>query len=353
MRVFIYEYVCSGAMTGSVGASFQIEGRAMLFAVLEDFARCAGVQVVTLLDPCLEALGSWPNNIIAQHASSGSQERVFRTLAAEADYSLIIAPEFDDILTERCRWVEEAGGRLLGPSSSAVRLTADKLTLTRHWRIHGIPTPPIVDPADFDSPRAPPCPCVLKPRYGAGSQATFLVRDVKDLLRISDQRRVEGWEGESILQAYAPGRAVSVAFVAGSGQLFSLPATEQHLSSDGRFRYLGGRLPLTEELDRRARTLAERAVRCVDGLHGFFGVDLVLGEAADGRADAVIEINPRLTTSYVGLRRLARFNIAEALLALATNDPLPAWSWRTAPIVFDASGRILASSEEREGSVLI
>ena len=32
--------------------------------------------------------------------------------------------------------------------------------------------------------------------------------------------------------------------------------------------------------------------------------------------DRVIEINPRLTTSYVGLRALARFNLAEALLAV-------------------------------------
>ncbi len=143
-----------------------------------------------------------------------------------------------------------------------------------------------------------------------------------------------------ILQPYVPGLAVSVSFLAGAERLVSLPAVEQHLSDDGRFSYRGGHLPLSPEFDRRARSLAEKAVRVVEGVHGYFGVDLVLGAAADGSADVVIEINPRLTTSYVGLRRLARFNLAEMLLALATRAPLPEANWRTGPIVFGADGRI-------------
>jgi predicted ATP-grasp superfamily ATP-dependent carboligase len=84
--------------------------------------------------------------------------------------------------------------------------------------------------------------------------------------------------------------------------------------------------------------LAERAVECVEGLHGWFGVDLILGDATDGNGDAAIEINPRLTTSYLGLRRLARFNLAEALLAAATGSPMPPWMWGNDSIVFEAVG---------------
>ena len=342
MRVFVYEYLCSRASVSAANAALDTEGWAMFSAVVEDFARCPNVETFALLDLRLAtASASWPDGIVAHFLEPESEEPTFRTLAATADWSLVIAPEFDGILAECCRWVEEAGGRLLGPSAAAVRLTADKLTLARHWLIHGIPTPHVVDPRDIDSPLVVPSPSVSKPRYGAGSQATFLVRDI-DELRILELRRAEGWSGESILQAYAPGRAVSVSFLAGRGQVHSLPATEQHLSSDGRFHYLGGRLPLAEGLDRRARQLAERAVRSVEGLHGYFGVDLVLGEAIDGRMDQVIEINPRLTTSYVGLRRFARFNLAVALLAVATDSPLPSWRWRTEAILFHADGRILS-----------
>ena len=76
------------------------------------------------------------------------------------------------------------------------------------------------------------------------------------------------------------------------------------------------------------------------GLAGYFGVDLVLGASADGRDDIVIEINPRLTTSYVGLRKLARGNLMQALLAVASGQPLPPLEWRTEEVRFHADGRI-------------
>jgi predicted ATP-grasp superfamily ATP-dependent carboligase len=338
MRVFIYEYLSSGALTApGTAPSLQMEGWAMLSAVLEDFGLCPDVETVTLLDRrLLPKVAEQIPHIVAHVTAAGEEEQIFRELAADADGSLIIAPEFDGILAQRCRWVEEEGGHLLGPSSAAILLTANKVTLTRQWIARAIATPPLLESPSWSSANSYPYPVVLKPRYGAGSQATFLVHDEEELARSLLQAGAEGWAGEFMLQPYVPGLAASVAFLAGRDDWRSLPAVEQHLSDDGRFHYLGGRLPLPEALDRRARRLAERAARGVEGLHGWFGVDLVLGDADDGSADVVLEINPRLTTSYVGLRRLARFNLAEALLALVTGSRPPSWDWRTGTIVFRA-----------------
>ena len=143
-----------------------------------------------------------------------------------------------------------------------------------------------------------------------------------------------------IVQPFAPGRAVSVAFLTGPAGRVALPAAQQVLSDDGRFHYQGGRLPLPRDLNERAQRLAGRAVAAVEGLCGYVGVDLVLGAAADGSGDRVIEINPRLTTSYVGLRALARFNLAEALLAAASGAALPPLRWRPGPVLFQADGRV-------------
>jgi predicted ATP-grasp superfamily ATP-dependent carboligase len=331
MHIFVYEYLSSGAARdASPLPSLQTEGWAMLSAVLEDLARCPGVQLSTLLDLRRTPPSNWSGRISEQRIRPDDEEDGFRTLAAAADWSLVIAPEFDGILAERSRWVEEAGGRLLGSSPEAIRQTADKLFLSQLWTARGIPTP---------SPERT-YPLVCKPRFGAGSQATFLVHNEEELRQVLNQAGTEGWNGETMLQRYTPGLAASVAFLANGEKRHSLPAVEQWLSSDGRFRYLGGRLPLPDNLDYRARHLAERAVECVEGLHGWFGVDLVLGDTEDGSGDRVIEINPRLTTSYLGLRRLARFNLAEALLAVAT-DPHPAsWEWGTDFIVFEAEARV-------------
>src|SRR5262249_44772447 len=96
----------------------------------------------------------------------------------------------------------------------------------------------------------------------------------------------------------------------------ALPACQQILSADGRFSYRGGKLPLEARFYRRARVLALAATAALPEPRGYLGVDLVLGEADDGSGDYVIDINPRLTTSYVGLRALARTNLAAAMLAV-------------------------------------
>jgi predicted ATP-grasp superfamily ATP-dependent carboligase len=298
----------------------------MLVAVLEDMACCPGIRISTLVDRQQTLPRHWPDNVAVRRLEPANEESIFRELAAAADWSLVIAPEFHGILAQRSRWVEEVGGRLLGPSPKAIRLTADKLLLARFWSERSIPTPA----PDFSFP------LVCKPRFGAGSQATFLVHDPEELSRAVLQAGEEGWSEELIFQWYVPGLPASVAFLGGPERRLSLPAVEQRLTDDGRFRYLGGRLPLPGPLDRRARTLAERAAECVEGLCGWFGVDLILGDAIDGSEDVAIEINPRLTTSYLGLRRLARFNLAEAMLEVAMNSASSTWKWGNEFIDFDA-----------------
>jgi predicted ATP-grasp superfamily ATP-dependent carboligase len=113
------------------------------------------------------------------------------------------------------------------------------------------------------------------------------------------------------------------------------------LSTDGRFHYGGGRLPLSPELNERATRLARRALETVSGWRGYVGVDLVVGEATDGGQDWVIEINPRLTTSYIGLRVLAKSNLAEAMLRIAIGEPVRPLNWREGRVQFTSDGQVL------------
>jgi hypothetical protein len=345
MRVFVYEYLCAGGTARQPSApSLRAEGKAMLSAVLADLAQVPGIQVETLLNQ-----------------DSKSEEGRFRELATAADYTLVIAPEFDDILATRCRWVEEAGGRLLGPSAEAVKQTADKLLLARHLSDHGIRTPGasslrVSNPslkrergaattaslahASGSDSRALGFPAVWKPRYGAGSQATFRVQAEGELAAWVAQARAEGWEGEAILQPFVPGLPASVAWLLGPRQQVALLPARQILSTDGRFRYLGGTAPLAPELAERAVPLTRQAVQTVPGLRGYVGVDLVLGDATDGSQDWVIEINPRLTTSYVGLRALAETNLVQAMLHIVIGKAIPRLKWRAGLVQFQADGRI-------------
>jgi predicted ATP-grasp superfamily ATP-dependent carboligase len=337
MRVFIYEYTCGGGLAEPWReGGLRSEGWAMLVALLEDWARVPGVQTVTLLD---ERCPATPPGLPPRRIHPAHEATAVHDLARSADAALVIAPEFDDILSTRCRWIEEAGCRLLGPSHAAVALAGDKLALARHLHQAGLPTPACRLWTPGATAPGDVYPAVWKPRYGAGSQATFLVSCAEELAQCADQARSEGWEGEALVQPFVPGQPASVAFLTGPGQPVALPPTAQHLSADGRFHYLGGSLPLPADLAERAVRLGRRTVDVIPGLRGYVGVDLVLGDAADGGQDSVIEVNPRLTTSYVGLRALAQTNLAEALLRAATGQEVVQPAWRLGMVHFQADGR--------------
>ena len=103
-------------------------------------------------------------------------------------------------------------------------------------------------------------------------------------------------------------------------------------------------MPLPASLGERAHRLAKRAIDQVPGLLGFVGMDLVLGNDSDGGQDQVIEINPRLTTSYIGLRALAEPNLGEAMLNIAIGKGVAPLRWRPGQVQFHSNGRVIAFS---------
>src|SRR5260370_3370202 len=129
LRIFASEYVCAvGPPSAGMPSSFPTEGWAMLSAILTDLGRVPGVEVVTLLSPRARVPQAGSRCRVIRTAE---EEAAFRDLACSADYTLVIAPELDDLLLTRCRWVEESGGRPLGPSPAAGEFTGGKLGLSR------------------------------------------------------------------------------------------------------------------------------------------------------------------------------------------------------------------------------
>lgn len=318
MRVFVYESLTAtgtGRDPASPEHGMYREGRAMRDAVAADLGRVPGVEVIA------------------------SEDADFDTSVRRSDWSLVVAPECGGELLRLAGRVAEQGGRLLGPALDAIRLCSDKLVLADHWRDHGVRTPATTD---REPTRCEPFPVVWKPRDGAGSTATFRLDTHFAMASAKARLAAEGHTGPMVLQEFVPGRAASVAFLCGPAGNAPLVPAFQSLSDDGRFQYLGGELPVPADLAERATRLAQRAVGCVPGLLGYVGVDLVLGDAADGARDFAIEINPRLTTSYVGLRALADFNLGAALLAVATGST-PQVKWKPGSVRFGPDGTVAAA----------
>jgi predicted ATP-grasp superfamily ATP-dependent carboligase len=288
--VLIHEHVSGGGM-GEIRppASWLAEGSAMRRALAADFA-AAGARVVMTLDARLpDEPGPWATVRIHPFEFPNA----LPALARRADHTILVAPETAGLLANLARTVARGGGRSLGSSPEAIDLAADKLRLAEHLGRAGIPTPPTrhVNPR-FGLPRDASYPAVLKPVDGAGSIDTLALASPDDPL-------LEAFPSESgILQPLLPGEPRSASFLTHprAGPRLLAVGRQEIAVVGGRFSYLGGTI-LPDKLPADHPT--RRAVASVTGLYGLVGVDY-LHDSRSGRA-VVLEINPRPTTSCIGL----------------------------------------------------
>ena len=173
---------------------------------------------------------------------------------------------------------------------------------------------------------------VVKPDDGVGSEGVSLVGSEKELG--AARGRALGVSGSVVVQPYVRGKHASVSVLIGPAGVFPLAVQGQDMKVGASFGYRGGEVPLEVSDGPDALELARAACATTPGLAGFAGVDLVL--SADG--PAAIEVNPRLTTAYLGLRRAADVNLAA--LTLRVLDGSHARITIERRVRFSVSGRV-------------
>lgn len=334
MHVFLSEYLTCGALAASAALkpSLAIEGAAMLRALAED-AVAVGYEVSITWDA---DCGDFrvPGAVVHATKSAADEQRVFRELAGTADVTLVIAPEFDRILEQRCRLITTCGGRSAGSSPQAVALCADKLRLAEHLSallIATISTSPC--PHDLIELKGDAAlPLVVKPRCGAGSLHAFVLTNEADVTRAAEELAFLIREMEFIAQPYIAGQALSVAGIVSGQEIEMFPPCTQNIRGD-RLQYSGGTVPARIDRVDDVVATARRAISTVEGLHGYVGVDLIL---PDDGPPVVVEINPRLTSSYHGYRKIAATNLAPRILESGVaRTPV---AWRDATVTFFPDG---------------
>ncbi|WP_437227570.1 ATP-grasp domain-containing protein [Planctomicrobium sp. SH661] len=250
------------------------------------FVGCSGVEVVTVHSP--------------------EEERaVLLSLARDADAALVIAPEMDGLLEQRCRLLVDQGLPLLNCSVEAIQLCANKLAVYELCRYAGIRT---IETRVPDS-NPPVLPCVVKLRDGAGSFQTRLVSQPSEWLAWRERHDLSRF----VVQPYVEGDSYSVGAFFDHGRLGCLlPPAEQSISTDGTFQYLGGKIPAVGVDHSSLRKMVEKFLSHVPGLNGYVGFDFL--KCHRTHELYLVEVNPRLCTSYVGYRALCLDDLGEWLL---------------------------------------
>lgn len=313
-HVFVYEFITAGGLFAMPGAptpsgSLLEEGSLMRAAVVDDLLQF-GCRVTYLRDKRL-SLPLKPGCEETVVDSSEAEKVAFDAACEQVDAVLVIAPEFNALLLERVLWAEASSALLISPGSDFVAIAGDKWSTYRRWKRAGVPTPPTWLASDFTAPSGDEAVrYVRKPRDGAGSQE----------IDFYDSQEKISAPSEAIIQTFCEGLHTSCALLSDGNRIVFLAPGTQKIDVCNGFQYHGGSWPLRGELAERAKRLARRGATALPPFRGYVGVDMILG-AKDGD-DFAIEINPRLTTSYFGLRRLCRGNLSAAMLGIAMGEPV-------------------------------
>lgn len=310
-------------MPGSLAA----EALGMLWAVLQDFRQWGKVRTITALDPRFEQKIPGLNRktlpvgeVIC--AGAGDHEEIYLSLLKRCDAVLVIAPETDGILSRLAEQAETARIPLLGCSADAVATAGNKAVCSRLFELANLPAPK-TRTATFSTAAHVAaqigCPLVIKPLDGVGCEGVCRLNSLSDLQSILALIRQNTAQEQILLQSLVNGTHASVSLMVAESGCLPLSLNLQLIEAGAPFQYLGSQVPFQHPLRDRAIELARSAAGLVPGLKGYVGVDLVLTE------DHVelIEINPRVTTSYIGLRQVATMNLAQVIWDACMKSILP------------------------------
>lgn len=312
--IFVCEFITAGGFSAlDLPPSLLNEGLMMRDALLTDIAALQQYHIVTCHDSRVQvsALVQKSVPVMAENF-----DQIFDDLLQEAEMVWLIAPETDGILmhlTQRCIDKQVA---LIGCGAQAVSIASYKTLTSEALQAAEIPTLPVFSAKNWltlfeeNSALVAQGAWISKPEDGAGCDGIYLFEKKEQL---ADWLRVGNASEKHICQPYQQGIAASFSMLCKSGQAWLLSANLQHLVQEERaFKLSGIMLNAVEDMHEKIMALANKIAQMLPDALGYIGVDIVI--APDTNNIFVIEINPRLTTSYVGLGQATGQNMAELIL---------------------------------------
>lgn len=333
----------------------------MLVAVAEDVSQIEGLCPTVLVSPLaaefLEGNSVLPQSCRRMLCDSGPLEWLLSPAIAPPEFAatMVIAPESGGVLAESLKILQGsswAAVRNFNVPWSLADLFTDKFATFQWLRRNGFETPETKTLCDKEADRLRAGSTgwfeafsrngfdletirsigVIKPRDGAGSDAiSFVPMEQKtfDSLPSGDSPH-DRW----IIQPFLGGSACSIGLIGGgcsSPATVLLPAQQNLIVKSGGLIYTGGQIPCDAQVANVVTLTGRRLAEALGSFSGYLGADIVVTESDRGEQTAhVIEINPRLCTSYVGYRALSVGNLMEFMLSRDNSAPL----WKPGTFVF-------------------
>ena len=316
MRILVLEYILGGCLAGEpLPSSLATEARLMLQALLDDLQEVTDVDILLPLDIRSPPL-NLSNRVEVVHIAQNHAELalLLEPLLDGVDAIWPIAPESHSVLQNIAEWSLKHDKILLASTPAAIANCADKYITCQLLAAQGLP---VAVTELFNAQQNYATPAVIKPRDGLGCMNTQLIASASALQQLQQSLSAHDF----LIQPYYSGQAISLSAIFYQGKADLLCCNQQQMGLNDSYFYLQGCLVNTDNpATAYYRQLLKEIAVAMPGLWGYIGIDLI--ETENG--PIILEINPRLTSSYAGIRAATGINPAQRVLDLLTDSPASA-----------------------------
>ncbi|NOQ65264.1 MAG: ATP-grasp domain-containing protein, partial [Methyloprofundus sp.] len=312
MRILVFEFITGGGFaTQAIPESLLQEGRLMRHALLADLGVLPEHKLLVLQD---ERLAIDRADLHYLMVSEAVELEVL--LSAEQDnYDVVwlIAPETDGILAFWCHFFTAQGKLLANTGEMGVKICQDKFScfeLLQRADIASVPTQ-LLDKALNIT-----CPSVLKLNNSVGCEGVYFLESEQHWKALLPQLKQEQ---RYSVQPYIAGKVLSLSCLFYQGDAYFICCNEQIMQLEQQqFELLSCVVNVQLEKSFFYQQLCQQIAEAIPDLFGYVGIDFI--QTATGES-LILEINPRLTSSYAGIEQALGLNVAALVLTMLNNQP--------------------------------
>ncbi len=308
MRHFVFEYITGGGLAGQdLPVSLIKEGDMMVNALVNDLLKLNQNTILLCRD------------IRLQHNMTGVNtfyldEKLLKDVHKQVqsdDVVWLIAPEIDNSLYKLSQSFIEKGNIVFVSDLNTIQICSDKLLTYKCLKQNAINVVPtyLASEAIPDSEEG----YIIKPRNGAGAEGLVFIKNKQLIKKYLEHKKTDFF----IVQPYIIGKHLSISMLCLNGKAQLLACNKQIIEkNENKFSLSGIEINYCLDDVEELSFLANQIATSLPGLKGYIGVDLLRLEDVF----MFVEINSRLTTSYVALSESLDLNVAELIWNVFKNQ---------------------------------
>ncbi len=314
-NVLVYEHITGGGLAKQdLPESLLKEGQLMLDALIQGLSAIPLINITVLLDWRCHTLvkhGDFERVIVKQHQSVFD---LLPTILDQYDYIWPIAPEIDETLFRITKLLEKHQIICLNSGHDSVRQCSDKFQTFQLLSQANVAT---IDTALLNTySNTWQDDIVIKHRYGMGCLDSFYISEPGQFDVIVDQL---SHKNDYIVQPFVAGDVLSLSCLFNRRDATLICINRQHITQrSGQFCLTACEVNVDYSDLSCFQTMIDRIFNVFKGLWGYVGIDII---ATDDHQYYVLEINPRLTTSFAGIYSALGINIARTVFNMQNNSP--------------------------------